>query len=99
MQLVTVGPKYQIVIPKEVRKKIKGIKPGSQVFVRSVDDSTITVKTAPQDWVKESYGFMKDAWKDINPIAEIERMRDEWEEKLSEQSKIWEKSENPNSSK
>jgi len=25
MQLVTVGTKYQIVIPKEVRKKVKGI--------------------------------------------------------------------------
>lgn len=81
MQQVTVGTKYQVVIPKEVRRKIKGLRPGSKVSVHSVDEKTLTIKTEPEGWVKKSYGFMKDAWKDIDPIAELEKMRDEWERK------------------
>ena len=81
MQTVTVGTKYQIVIPKEVRKKVKGLKPGAKVNVQAVDEETVKVKANPKSWVEESYGFMKDAWKDIDPIAELEKMRDEWENK------------------
>lgn len=81
MQLVTVGTKYQIVIPKEVRNKVKGIKPGSKVGMHAVSDDSIAVKVNPKSWAEESYGFMKDAWKNIDPIAELEKMRDEWENK------------------
>ena len=87
MQLVTVGTKYQIVIPKEVRKKIKGIKPGSQVGLYPVDEQTVSIKVPSKNWVEESYGFMKDAWKGIDPIKEIEKMGDEWEERLQELEK------------
>lgn len=73
MQLVTVGSKYQIVIPKEVRKKNKGIKP--------TGENTITVKPRHKLWSDESYGFMKEAWKDIDPAIETEKMRDEWDER------------------
>lgn len=79
MQQVTVGTKYQVVIPKEVRRKIKGLKPGSKVSVHSVDEKTLTIKTEPKSWVERTSGLMKDAWKDIDPIAELEKMRDEWE--------------------
>lgn len=81
MQLVTVGSKYQIVIPKEVRKKIKGIKPGAKVVIKPTGENTITVKPIHKLWSDESYGFMKEAWKDIDPALEIEKMRDEWDEK------------------
>lgn len=79
MQLVTVGTRYQIVIPKEVRMKIKGIKPGAKVMIKQADDNTVTVKTSKKTWSDESYGFMKGAWKDIDPAAEIEKMRNEWD--------------------
>lgn len=82
MQQVTVGTKYQIVIPKEVRKKIKGLRPGSKVKIYSPDESTVSIKVVPQDWVERTYGMMTEAWKDIDPIAELEKMRDEWEERL-----------------
>ena len=82
MQQVTVGTKYQIVIPKEVRKRIKGLKPGQKVKIYSADENTVSIKVAPQDWVERTYGMMTDAWKDIDPIAELEKMRDEWEERL-----------------
>lgn len=84
MQMVTVGAKYQIVIPKEVRKKIKGIKPGSKVGLYPVDQETVSIKVSEKNWVEESYGFMSKAWQGIDPVKEIEKMRDEWEERLQE---------------
>lgn len=78
MQQITVGTKNQIVIPKEVRKKIKGLKPGSKVSIYSVDDNTITIKVTSEDWIKSTYGIMEKAWRDIDPSAELEKMRNEW---------------------
>lgn len=87
MQLVTVGTKYQIVIPKEVRKKLKGLKPGSKVGLHVVDETTATIRAEPKNWVDRTYGMMAGAWKDIDPIREVEKMRDEWEERLKELEK------------
>lgn len=84
MQQVTVGNRYQIVIPKEVRKKIKGLKPGSKVMVKNIDENTIAVKTSPLDWVERTSGMMTEAWKGIDTTRELEKMRDEWEERLKE---------------
>lgn len=89
MQLVTVGPKYQIVIPKKVRKKVENIKPGKKVGIYANAENYITIDPEPQSWVDRNYGLMKDAWKDVDPIAEVEKIRDEWEERLTEQAKIW----------
>lgn len=82
MQQATVGTKYQIVIPKEVRRKIKSLKPGAKVVVKKVNEDTITVTTTNHIWSDDSYGFMKGAWKGIDPIVEIEKMRNEWDEEL-----------------
>ncbi len=88
MQIVTVGPKYQVVIPKEIRKKIKSLKPGKKVGVYAVDEKSIAIDPDPQSWVDRTYGMMKDAWKDIDPVAEVEKMKDEWEERLTELDQI-----------
>ena len=92
MQQVTVGTKYQIVIPKEVRKRIKGLKPGQKVKIYSADENTVSIKITQQDWVERTYGMMTDAWKGIDPIAELEKMRDEWEERLKGfEKELWSK--------
>ncbi len=49
-----------------------------------VDENTATIKVAPKSWVDETYGMMKEAWKDIDPIAEVEKARDEWVQKEKE---------------
>lgn len=84
MQQVTVGTKYQIVIPKEIRKKIKALKPGTKVNVYQTDEQTVTLKpqTDQTSWVEHTRGIATEAWKDIDPIAELGKMRDEWEERL-----------------
>lgn len=82
MQIVTVGPKYQVVIPKEVRKNEKGLQPGAKVTVDRTRKGIITIKTARKTWSDENYGALKKYWKGIDPIAEVEKMRDEWDEKI-----------------
>ena len=78
MQLVTIGTKNQIVIPKEVRQKVVGLKPGRKISVYSLDKNTVVLKVSPEDWIERSYGVMKEAWKNIDPIKELEKMRNEW---------------------
>lgn len=84
MQQVTVGGKYQVVIPKEVRKKIKGLKPGSKVSVYNIDEEAVAIRMGATSWVERTAGIAREAWRNIDPIAELEKMRDEWEERLKE---------------
>lgn len=79
MQQVTVGTKYQIVIPKEVRKKVKGLKPGSKVSVNITDENTLIVKTNPQDWLVRTRGIATEAWKGIDTTKYLEDLRNEWD--------------------
>lgn len=82
MQQVTVGTKYQIVIPKRIRMELKGIIPGRKVIVKKLDDSTISVQTPKKTsskWSDENFGAFQKYWKGIDPIAEAERIRNEWD--------------------
>ena len=81
MQTIIIGTKNQIVLPKEVREKIKGLKPGRKVMVYPVDANTVQIKLSDKDWVERTSGIAKNAWKDIDPIKELEKMRNEWHEK------------------
>lgn len=87
MQLVTVGTKYQIVIPKEIRIKLKGLRPGTKLSVQQIDENAVTLRTDPLDWIRRTAGMMTEAWKDIDPIAEVKKGRDEWEERLKKLEK------------
>lgn len=87
MQQATVGTKYQIVIPKEIRKKIKGLQPGAKVMIAQDGKNVIKIKTEPKNWLERTRGMMTEAWKGIDPIAELEKGRNEWEEKLKELEK------------
>lgn len=80
MQIVTVGPKYQIVIPKEVRTKIKNFKPGKKVSV-STNEKYITINPEPQSWVEQYGGIAKEAWKGIDTTKYLKGLRNEWERK------------------
>lgn len=78
MQLITIGTKNQIVIPKQVREKIKGLKPGRKVIVYPLSEDTVAIKVSERNWLDNSCGLMKEAWSNIDPIKELEKMRDEW---------------------
>ena len=55
MPAVTVSPKYQVVIPKEIREKM-GIKPGQEVQFMIYQGSIVLVPLVP---IEELRGFMK----------------------------------------
>lgn len=55
MNVVTVSPKYQVVIPKAVRERV-GITPGEKLYVRSLDDRIELVRSRP---MREMRGFLR----------------------------------------
>lgn len=87
MYQVTVGSKYQIVIPKEVREKVSGIRPGSKIGIY-VSNGEVAIKTKPEDWIKRTQGMMTKSWRGFDTTKELEKMRDEWEKGLQEIEKI-----------
>lgn len=77
---VTISDKYQVVIPKEARKKL-GIKPGQKITVKSFTNDTITFKREPsmEELLAMSSGIMRDTpWQKegIDPAVWIRRQRD-----------------------
>lgn len=55
MITVTVSPKYQVVIPKEIRQKLK-IKPGQKLQIFHIGDK---IEFVPFKDIRESRGFLK----------------------------------------
>lgn len=77
---LTVSDKYQIVVPKEARKKL-GLKPGQKVTVKSVSKDTITFKREPtmEELLEKGRGTLKNTpWdkEGIDPAVWIRRQRD-----------------------
>ena len=55
MQTVTVSPKYQVVIPREVREALR-LKPGQKMHVVEYDGR---IELIPERDIKELRGFLK----------------------------------------
>jgi AbrB family looped-hinge helix DNA binding protein len=55
MPTVKVSPKFQIVIPKEVREKLK-LRPGQELFIYELDGS---IRVEPPRSIKELRGMAK----------------------------------------
>ena len=55
MATVTISPKFQVVIPKEVRKRL-GLKPGQKVQTLVFDDR---IELIPVKAIKKMKGFLK----------------------------------------
>lgn len=71
-----VSSKYQVVIPKEVRKEA-GIKPGQKLNVYTANGQIMltTDRKWPDDYIKE----LKGLWKSSEIDAFIEEERSSWE--------------------
>jgi len=55
MSTVTISPKYQVVIPKEIRQKLK-LSPGQKVQTIVYDDRIELIPVVP---IKKMKGFLK----------------------------------------
>jgi len=53
--IVTISPKYQVVIPKDIREKL-GLSPGQQVQAIVYDDRIELIPVRP---IKKMRGFLK----------------------------------------
>ena len=73
---VRVGPKYQVVIPQAVRKKVS-ISPPKEVVVEKVNGA-IVIPPQPKSFTEFMFGLGKEAWKDIDPKAYVKKERDHW---------------------
>ncbi len=74
----TIGSKYQIVIPKEIRQEMN-IKPGQKLYVDASGDGTINLIVPPKNWSDQNFGALKKDWQGINMTGEVERIRNESE--------------------
>lgn len=75
--IITLSDKYQVVIPKSVRKGLK-LKPGQKLRVSLNKSGDITIKTGSV--LDELYGSMKGAW---GPDSDkyLRKLRDEWDDR------------------
>lgn len=77
---MTISDKYQVVIPKEARKKL-GLKPGQKITVKKVGSRSITFERAPtmQELLERGRGTMKNTpWQKagIDAAVWLRRERD-----------------------
>ena len=79
MSETTISPKYQVVIPKEVRRKLN-IKEGQRLQVYPVGDS-IVMSPKPKSYSEKMLGLGKDLWKGIDPLEYIRQERADWAKK------------------
>lgn len=73
---VRVGPKYQVVIPQTVRKKVP-ISPKKEVMVEEVNGAII-ILPEPKFFTEFMFGLGKDAWGDIDPKTYVRKERAQW---------------------
>lgn len=75
MENVTLSSKYQIVIPKAIRKQLY-LKPGQKLRIRKNKSGSLTIE--PNSVVDQYYGSMKGAW-GKNSDKHLQELRDEWD--------------------
>ncbi len=76
-----VSTKYQVVIPRDIRKKIK-IKPGQKLTVRAAGDQIIlspVSKEADWKWPDDYIKNLKDPWEGEDREKYLEDERNSWE--------------------
>lgn len=80
-QIVTIGPKSQVVIPKGVRELTPRLKVGKKVVVRSLSPQSVIVEAVDEDWVESTYGMHKKVWQGVDATVYIKNLRNQWEKK------------------
>ncbi len=83
MQIQTlVNVKYQVVIPKEVRKKIK-VKPGQKMNVNMAGNQIILSPTKSKKelkWPEDYYKKLGGIWKGVDIDKYMEEERNSWDD-------------------
>lgn len=81
MQQTLVSTKYQVVIPREVRRKMK-VKPGQRMNVDVVGEKIVLSKTKEKkkwNWPDDYLKNLKDPWEGEDRKKYLEEERNSWE--------------------
>jgi AbrB family looped-hinge helix DNA binding protein len=73
---VKVGPKYQVVIPQAIRKKVP-ILPQKEVLVEEIN-GIIIILPQPDSYADLMFGLGKEIWKGIDPKSYVAKERASW---------------------
>lgn len=76
MTEATIGVRYQVVIPKKERRRLK-LKPGSKVDVQAENDRIVIYPAASKSW----RGIGKDIAENGDASDYVKRLREEWGER------------------
>ena len=74
---VKVGPKYQVVIPRAIRKKVP-IRPQREVLVEEIN-GVIFILPKPLSFSEFMMGLGKETWEEVDPKAYVKKERKNWE--------------------
>ena len=73
---VKVGPKYQVVIPQAIRKKVP-LLPKKEVLVEEMN-GVIIILPQPKSFTQFMLGLGKDVWKGIDAKTYVKKERASW---------------------
>jgi len=76
-ETITVSSKYQVVIPKSVRKKV-GINKGDALTV-TVQGNEIILKVKPNNFTDHMLGLHREVWGDVDAADYVDGERASWE--------------------
>lgn len=77
----TVSKKWQVVVPKEARKKLQDVKPGQKAWVQALNEKKVLISF--QDPIEEGVGLLKSKKSLTKALLKARR-----KEKLSEEKKL-----------
>ena len=81
METAKLSQKYQIVIPQEVRKKMK-LQVGSRIAVYSIDNQRAVLLKSPENYVGALKGLGKNIWRALGGATRyIKQERTVWNKK------------------
>ncbi len=76
MALVKVRRKYQLTLPREVRKNIRI---GEKVEVLCIGDEIMIRKRVRKTRVEDLWGLGRELWRTVDAVEYIDSLRSEWE--------------------
>jgi AbrB family looped-hinge helix DNA binding protein len=76
---VKVSKKFQVVIPKEVRKNVS-LSAGDQLIVK-VEEGKIVMMLKPKSYTEHMHGLHKKIWKHAKVERYVEEERKSWRER------------------
>ena len=74
---VRLSSKYQVVIPKGIRKRLK-LEKGDELTV-GLQGETIVMRVRPESFTDYAQGLHKDVWEGVEPTEYVEEERSRWD--------------------